>query len=98
MVCSFAEAYHWSLRDIFNLTMPQIIMINHAAYINGKRFDAKMNKDRGGRSTGEVYDAQGQPREKTVQEKWGKDPIIGGNTKLSDISTDFDKLRKYLTF
>jgi hypothetical protein len=96
MVCSLAEAYHWSLREIFDLTMPQIVMLNHAAFISGKRFDARMERDRG--KVGEVYDSEGKPRQKTVKEKWGEDPLIDGTTRLSEISTDFDKLRRYLTF
>jgi hypothetical protein len=43
MLDSIAQSYHWSFDDIMNLTVPQIILISHAAFINSKRFDEKLN-------------------------------------------------------
>lgn len=37
MVDQFCQAYHWSLKDVLKLTMPQIIMLSHAGHCNYQR-------------------------------------------------------------
>jgi hypothetical protein len=36
-VDQLAQAYHWSLDQILELTMPQILMLNHAAWVSAER-------------------------------------------------------------
>lgn len=46
LVDSYAQAYRWPLDHILRLTMPQIIMINHAAHVNKKRLDRRIERNR----------------------------------------------------
>lgn len=45
MVESLCQAYHWPLEKAMNLTLPQMIMLNHASWVNHenseRRFKAK---------------------------------------------------------
>lgn len=100
MITSIAEAYGWTLNKILDLTIPQIILVNHAAFINNKRFELRIKKDRSPSVNAGVdynpVDKSGNPRQLTVKEKYGDDPIIMGDKKLSEISNNFDALSKYL--
>ena len=40
-----AQAYHWPLEKILDLTMPQILMLNHAAWASAERRRPIKNKD-----------------------------------------------------
>jgi hypothetical protein len=48
VVSSLCEAYHWTLAEAMKLTMPQIIMLNHASWVNRenaeRRYNAKSKK------------------------------------------------------
>lgn len=41
MIDSLCQCYHWSLEEAMKLTMPQIIMLQHASHINMKRMEAR---------------------------------------------------------
>lgn len=43
---SLAQAYHWKWEDILRRTMPQILMLNHAASVNKARMDARIKRGR----------------------------------------------------
>jgi hypothetical protein len=49
MVNSFCEVYHWTLPEAMRLTFPQMLMFNHAAYVNNenarRKSDAKRDKE-----------------------------------------------------
>lgn len=38
---SLAQAYHWSHQDMMKLTMPQIIMYNHASWVNRENYERR---------------------------------------------------------
>lgn len=46
---SLCEAYHWTLEDVRKLTLPQIILMNHAAFVNRenseRRYEAKRKSE-----------------------------------------------------
>lgn len=42
MVDSLCQSYHWSFRDTLRLTLPQMIMVNHAAHVNHLRVEARV--------------------------------------------------------
>lgn len=44
LIDQLCQAYHWTLPEAMRLTWPQILMLNHAAWVNGKRFDESRNK------------------------------------------------------
>jgi len=44
MIDGLCQGYHWTFDEAFKMTMPQIIMLNHAAYVNGERMRAKWDK------------------------------------------------------
>jgi hypothetical protein len=37
LVDQLAQSYRWSKDEIFALTMPQLIMLNHASWVSSKR-------------------------------------------------------------
>lgn len=43
---SLCQAYHWTLKEAMHLTLPQILMLNHAAKVNSLRMDERIEKDR----------------------------------------------------
>jgi len=45
-VDSLCQAYHWTLKEAMHLTLPQILMLNHAAKVNSLRMDERIEKDR----------------------------------------------------
>lgn len=42
------QNYHWSLDEATHLTLPQIFMMNHAAWVNSKRMDERIERDKTG--------------------------------------------------
>lgn len=42
LIDGLCQAYHWSFADAKKLTIPQIIMMNHAAHINNLRSDERV--------------------------------------------------------
>ncbi len=57
MLSSFAEAYHWTLSQVMELTWPQIVMLNHASAVNSERSDRRYKaKDKNkGNGTGKKH-------------------------------------------
>lgn len=52
MLSSFAEAYHWTLSDVMELTWPQIVMLNHASAVNNERSERRYKaKEKQGKKT-----------------------------------------------
>jgi hypothetical protein len=64
---SLAQAYHWTHDDICRLTMPQITMYYHAAWVNYERSDRR-SKARVGKSEG--------TKPYSLTKKAEKDPYI----------------------
>lgn len=58
------EAYHWTLDEAKSLTMPQIIMWNHAAFVNKERSDIRwdMKRAREEKSEGKTKPDRPSPR------------------------------------
>lgn len=54
MVDQLCQAYHWSLKDALHITMPQMIMLNHASWVNAKR--AGLDRGTSGESAEEEKD------------------------------------------
>lgn len=50
MIDSLCQNYGWSYQETMRMTLPQIVMLNHAATVNAKRVEirvkAKSNKDK----------------------------------------------------
>lgn len=46
LVDSLAQAYRWPLRDILDLTLPQVYMLNRAASYNKQRLDRMIEQKR----------------------------------------------------
>ena len=44
MVDTLCQNYHWTLTEAMRLTMPQIFMLNHAATVNSKRMDERIER------------------------------------------------------
>lgn len=42
MVDQLMQAYHWSYEEAMRRTLPQIVLLNHAATVNSKRMDARI--------------------------------------------------------
>lgn len=42
MVDSLCQNYGWSFEESMHMTLPQIILLNHAAALNAKRVDLKV--------------------------------------------------------
>ena len=89
MVAALAEAYHWPLDSIKKLTMPQIIMLTHAAKVNHDRWDRNREDSTSKTSRPRVKDNfKGSKKEDPVVNKKGE--------RLSSLAKDFDRLVKYL--
>jgi hypothetical protein len=39
MVDQLCQAYHWPFEAAMKMTMPQIILLNHASWVNNKRYE-----------------------------------------------------------
>jgi len=42
LIDGLCQAYHWSLTDALRLTVPQVLMLNHAAWVNQKRSEERV--------------------------------------------------------
>jgi hypothetical protein len=95
MVDSLAQGYHWTLDEVFKLTMPQIILMSHAAHINSKRMDERIERDR----EKDEYGSPGGYISPTPRKsrKSNFDPVVmDDGERMSDLVEDFDKLAHYL--
>lgn len=45
LVDQLCQAYHWTFAEAMKMTMPQIIMLNHAAHVNAKRMGLDRDED-----------------------------------------------------
>lgn len=78
MISQLCESYHWSLRDAMSITMPQLIMLGHAAGANAKKSKEKSD-----------YDSK--QREKLREEEAdldAKDPVVWNGKRLSQLSAE----------
>lgn len=99
------------MRDVMHLTMPQIIMMAHAAHVNSKRMDERIGSDRQApqydytqnNDLGMSEDAKKRPYDAGVSAAHDSSKIVGFNPQitqnkvLSDVASDFDLLAKYLS-
>jgi hypothetical protein len=46
LIDNLCQAYHWTIGEAFRLTLPQIIMLNHAAKVNHDRMMERMDQDK----------------------------------------------------
>ena len=98
LISSFAEAYHWPLDRIFQLTLPQIIMMSHASHVNGKRMEERVNK-KSSRSTSSNNNFDFNSDEPHTQFRPPKDfdPVVMNGEKLSEVQAQgTDKMVAYL--
>jgi hypothetical protein len=49
MIEGMCQAYHWSFEDAMRRTLPQVIMLNHAAWLTRKRLDLKTGDGENGK-------------------------------------------------
>jgi hypothetical protein len=89
--------------------MPQIVMINHAAWYNNKLMEARMKSREGSRPSHNEFYQDGDGAFSTIGKgDWSfdcqaakdivkADPVLMGDKKLSDLSSDFDALARYLS-
>lgn len=79
MIDSLCQAYHWTVDEAFRMTMPQILMLNHAARVNHDRMMENMDKDR------KVKDKEDMEAKKRDE----RDPILPQYGKrLSECTSD----------
>ncbi len=45
MVEQLCQTYHWTIADAMKLTVPQIVMLGHASWVNYKRSGLDKDKD-----------------------------------------------------
>lgn len=50
MIHSLCSGFHWSYEQAKSLTLPQIIMLNHAAWVSHERLESKYAKNRSSNS------------------------------------------------
>lgn len=75
LVDSFCQAYHWSFSDALKLTMPQIVMLNHAAWVNAEKAGLHKHDDR-----------QGRPSKSALRDE--EDPVITSGKRMSELTSD----------
>ena len=46
LIDNLCQGYHWTLPEAMRLTLPQIFMLNHAATVNSKRMDERIERDK----------------------------------------------------
>lgn len=68
------QCYHWAFKDAIKLTLPQIIMLNHGAFVNQKRGEERYEKTK-----------KKEDKKKKAEED---DPIVYGNKRLSELTSD----------
>jgi hypothetical protein len=74
MVDSLCQNYGWSFEETMHMTLPQIILLNHAASINSKRVDIRVK-------------ANAKKKEREA-ERETNDPIVHGNKRLSQLDSN----------
>lgn len=62
MVDSLCQGYHWSYKDVLSLTVPQLLMLNHASHVNSERMKAKYDV-KNDTDTESANDFRGKPVE-----------------------------------
>jgi hypothetical protein len=60
------------------LTMPQILMMNHGAWVNGKRFDARCERNK----------TRAEETRKAKEKQDEDDPIVLRGKRLSELNSD----------
>lgn len=79
LVESLCQNYHWTPKEAMRLTLPQIFMWSHAAAVNSKRTDERVERDR---KRKEKADKEQKLRDE-------RDPIIPGlGKRLSECNSD----------
>lgn len=78
MFDSICQAYGWSPTDCRRLTMPQIIMWNHAAWVNQERGDRRYKEKR---------DHEDNVKESRTNPKKDSDVVVGGK-KMSEMTSE----------
>lgn len=79
LIDSLCQAYHWTLPDAFRLTLPQVLMLNHAAKVNGLRMDEQIERKKVDR---EKEEAEQKKRDE-------RDPIIPHlGKRISECTSD----------
>jgi hypothetical protein len=66
MVDQLCQAYHWPFDKAMKMTMPQIIMLNHASWVNGKRYETDKETEESGSKF------NGKRVEEMNTDEWGK--------------------------
>lgn len=99
---NLCQAYHWRIEDVFKLTMPQIIMLSHAAWVNHERLEEKIQRESGrerqhgySRPTGRTpltkeaaaFVKRKQPEDVLDPYHYG-DPLVLGDKHLSELSME----------
>jgi len=74
LVDQLCQAYHWSYKDAMRMTLPQIIMLNHAASVNSARMRNRMDAKTATKATQKVEDE--------------KDPVVYNGKRLSELSSE----------
>lgn len=46
LIDTLCQNYHWTLPEAMRLTLPQVFMLNHAATVNSKRMDERIEWDK----------------------------------------------------
>lgn len=62
---AFCSSYHWSVREVLDLTYPQIVLLSHASHVNRKRAGLdKIGKNSESHASGplEDYRVDGTPK------------------------------------
>lgn len=71
---NLCQAYHWTLDEAMRLTVPQILMLSHAAKVNYDRLQERVERDK-------VAD-------KEKKELDRKDPVMANGKRMSDCTMD----------
>jgi hypothetical protein len=74
MIDGLCQAYHWTLPEAMKLTLPQILLFNHAASVNGRRMDNKQEARK--------------KQDETSKSRNEKDPIVYNGKRLSQLTDD----------
>jgi hypothetical protein len=45
MIDGLCQGYHWSFADAVKMTLPQVIMLNHAAHANSERMKSRVDSN-----------------------------------------------------
>jgi len=78
MVDSLCQTYHWPLHEVMSLTVPQIIMLNHAAWVNQERVKKRVANE----------PTAADMRKQQEDELMNGDPIVWNGKRLSELNSD----------